>query len=157
MQVFLSANRRHPERFLPDLSVSITQRHAIASWRAIQDSGHQHKSSDGLCFELDFNSVKGDDTVDDLRQLILALQSPPAFRSRHRRLKTMSAPCPATARLSCDRAVPHCREHAFDRVRRAQMRPMLGGKVEKRAQRIAVVEKAINRLLVILARIFPRM
>ena len=45
-------------------------------------------------------------------------------------------------------AMPHGRKHALDRVRRAQMRPVLGGKVEKRQQRVAILQQAFDGVVV---------
>src|ERR1019366_8449305 len=50
--------------------------------------------------------------------------------------------------LHANCAMPDRRECALDRVRGAQMRPMLGGKIKERQQRIAVLEQAIDGFVV---------
>jgi hypothetical protein len=41
--------------------------------------------------------------------------------------------------------MPHRGEHALDRIRGAQMNPMLGGEVEEREQRLTILDRALDR------------
>ena len=59
--------------------------------RARRIFGDGVKSSGGFGFGRDFNSVTEFDTLDDFRQLILALQSSPSFRRRHHQLENHEA------------------------------------------------------------------
>ena len=101
----------------------------------------------------DFDFVVELYTSDDLRQLILSLQAPPAFRGRHDQLEHHKA-C-----VSCDSA-PFIRTVRCRTVAKAlsiglmsETCPVLGRKIEERQQRVAVLEQAIDGL-VVFGRIF---
>ena len=44
--------------------------------------------------------------------------------------------------------MPPRREHALDRVRGSEVVPMIGGKVEERQQRLAILDEAFDGLVV---------
>jgi hypothetical protein len=102
----------------------------------------------------DFDSVAECYTANDLGQLILSLQAPPTFRSRHDQLENHeSRRVLRQCAFHANRAMPNRCEGAFDRIRRSKMRPVLRGEIEERQQRIAILEQAIDRL-VVFGRIF---
>ena len=97
----------------------------------------------------DFNSVAECYTSDELRQLILSLEAPPAFRRRYDELEDHEPRRVLRERaFHANRAMPDRCKGAFDRVRQAQMRPVLGGEIEERQQRVAIVEQAIDGFVV---------
>src|ERR1019366_1204036 len=57
-------------------------------------------------------------------------------------------PLGAPSYLHANCAMPDRRECALDRVRGAQMRPMLGGKIKECQQRVAFLEQAIDGFVV---------
>jgi hypothetical protein len=97
----------------------------------------------------DFDSVAECYTSDELRQLILSLEAPPAFRRRYDELEDHEPRRVLRERaFHANRAMPDRCKGAFDRVRRAQMRPVLGGEIEERQQRVAILEQAIDGFVV---------
>ena len=75
----------------------------------------------------DFDSVAECYTSDELRQLILALEAPPAFRRRYDELEDHEPRRVLRERaFHVNRAMPNRCKGAFDWVRRAQMRHVYG-------------------------------
>jgi hypothetical protein len=97
----------------------------------------------------DVDAILEFDALDDLWQLVFALQSPPCFRGcsdelEHHELGGLRR----QGTLRPHGSVTHCREHAFDRIRGAQMVSMLGGEVEEGDQSVPVLGQAGDRLLI---------
>jgi DNA invertase Pin-like site-specific DNA recombinase len=90
-----------------------------------------NRSGGGLCWRLlDLDAVAEADTLDDLRQLVLALQAAPCPGSRHDELEDHQPGSVLRQRtLGSDGAVPDGGEHTLDRVRCPQMVPVLGWEV----------------------------
>ena len=44
--------------------------------------------------------------------------------------------------------MPHRREHALDRIDRAQVNPMFGGEVDEGQQRLAILDQTFDGLVV---------
>src|ERR1700730_19123869 len=100
------------------------------------DFGSWYNPSGGFGFGRDLDSVKEFGTFDDFRQLVLTLQSPPGFRRRHYQLENHETRGVLRQRaLHTHRAMPHRCKYAFNRIRCAQVIPMIGGEVEKSPQR----------------------
>ena len=77
------------------------------------------------------------------------LQPSPSFRRRRHELEDHQPSGVLRQRaFHADRAMPDRREHAFNRICRAQMVPVLGGKVEERQQRVAILDQAFDGLVV---------
>src|SRR5215217_7204920 len=62
-------------------------------------------------------------------------------------LKTISRALSCDSALGAHRPVPHRGEDALDRVRGAQVIPVLGGKVAEGQRRVAVLDQARHRFL----------
>src|SRR3954447_8740750 len=73
-------------------------------------------SGGGLCWRLlDLDAVAEPDTLDDLRQLVLARQAAPGLGSRHDELEDHQAGGVLRQRaFAPDRSVPDGGKHAFD-------------------------------------------
>src|SRR5277367_6063590 len=79
-----------------------------------------------------FDSVLELYTVDDFRQLVLTFQTSPGPGRGHHQFEHHETRGVLRQRaFHADGAMPHRREHAFDRVRGSQVVPMIGGKVEQ--------------------------
>ncbi len=98
----------------------------------------------------DLDAVLESDALDDFRQLVFALQAPPCSCCRHDELEhhQLGGFCRQRS-LRAHGAMTHGRDHALDRVRSAQMVPMLGRKVEEGEQRILILGQAGDRLVVL--------
>ena len=80
----------------------------------------------------DLDTIMELDASDDLGQLVFALQTPPGFCRRADQLEHHEAGGLGRQRSFCPHgSMAHRGEHAFDRVRGAQVVPVLGGKVEE--------------------------
>src|SRR5512147_1610347 len=87
---------------------------------------------------------------DDLGQLVFALQAPPCFRGRGDELEHHEPGGLGRQRSFCPHgSMTHRGEHALDRVRCAQMVPVLGGKIEEGKQGLAILCQAGDRLVVL--------
>ena len=95
----------------------------------------------------DFDPVGEPDTLNELGQLVVAIEPPPAFLRRidelehhgERRLVRQAA-------LRADRAVPHGGEGALDRVRGPQVFPVFGREVVEGEQGMAILRQAARGL-----------
>jgi hypothetical protein len=113
--------------------------------RAMREFGWRSDSSGGFLIGRDFDSVTEFYTGDNLRQQLLSLQPAPAFRRLHHQLEHHQARRVLRERaFRAHSSAPHRRNGALDRIRRAQMRPMLGRKIEERQQSVAVLRQAID-------------
>src|ERR1700684_1068367 len=63
-------------------------------------------------------------------------------------LKTMSRAVSCESAPFMRGAMPDRCEGAFDRIRRPQMRPMFGGEIKERQQRVAILEQTVDGLVV---------
>src|SRR3954453_15190071 len=123
---------------------------AIAEfWRWPEGSGDGGLGLGGRWVGGDFDPVGESDTLNELGQLIVAIEPTPAFlrsidqleHHRQRRLVREAA-------LRADRAVSHGGKGAFDRVRGPQVFPVFGREIVKREQDLAILRQAIGGLLV---------
>jgi len=97
----------------------------------------------------DLDAILEFDASDDLRQLVFALQAPPGFGGRGDELEDHELGGPGRQRsLRPHGSMTHSGEHALDRVRCAQVIPVLGGKIEEGEQGLAVLRQAGDRLVV---------
>ena len=97
----------------------------------------------------DLNSVGELYTEDDFRQLVIAVETAPAFLGGLGELEDHGErSLVRKASLGAHGAVTHGRERAFDDVGRAQMFPVLGGEVVEGEQCFAVLDQALDRLVV---------
>ena len=86
-------------------------------------------------------------TLNDLWQLVVAVEPAPAFLRAVDQLEDHGERGPVReAALRADRAVAHGGEGAFDGVRRAQVFPVLGREVVERQQRVAILAQAFGGL-----------
>jgi hypothetical protein len=97
----------------------------------------------------DLDSVGEPYTEDELRQLVVAIEAPPAplgglgeFEDHGERGLV------GETSLGAHRAVADSRERAFDDVGRSQMLPVLGGEVVEREQRLTILGQAFDGLVV---------
>jgi hypothetical protein len=82
-------------------------------------------------------------------QLILSLEAPPVFRRRYDELENHDPRRVLRERaFHMNRAMPNRCKGAFDRVRRARMRPVLSGEIEEHQQRVAILEQAFDGFVV---------
>src|SRR5919206_2796077 len=99
------------------------------------------RSGGGLCWRLlDLDAVAEPDTLDDLRQLVLALQATPCLGSGHDELEDHQAGSVLRQRaFAPDRPVPDGGKHALDGVGGSQVVPVLRREVVEGEQRVAVL------------------
>ena len=98
----------------------------------------------------DLDAVLEFDALDDLGQLVFALQAPPCFRGRGDELEHHEPGGLGRQRSFCPHGpMTHGGEHALDRVRCAQVVPVLGGKIEEGEQGLAILGQAGDRLVVL--------
>jgi hypothetical protein len=94
----------------------------------------------------DLEAVLEFDASDEFGQLVFALQTPPGFCRRTDQLEHHEAGGLGRQRSFCPHgSMAHRREHAFNRVRGAQVVPVLGGKVEEGEQRLAILGRSLVR------------
>jgi hypothetical protein len=105
----------------------------------------------GLSLRSDnLNSVGELYTVDDFRQLVMAIEMTPAFFGGLGELEDHGE-CGLVREtsLGANRTVAHGRERTFDYIGRAQMLPLFGRKVVEGQQRIAILDQTIDRSIVL--------
>ena len=96
----------------------------------------------------DLEPVDEPGTEHDLRQLVVSIESAPAFLCSFDELEHHGQRCRVReTALGAGGAVADRRERALDRVRRAQMLPMLGREVVEGEQRSAILLQAGGCLL----------
>ncbi len=107
------------------------------------------RSGGGLRWLLgNLDAVANFDIVDDLGQLVLALQASPYYHSHHDELEDHEARGVLQQRtLGQNCAVSHGGKHALDRMRRAQMVPVLGWEVVDGEQRVVLLEQVGDGLV----------
>ena len=87
----------------------------------------------------DLDSVGESYTEDDFRQLVVTVETAPAFLGGLRELKDhRERGLVRETPLGAHSAVTHGRERAFDDVGRAQMLPVLGREIVEGEQRVAI-------------------
>jgi hypothetical protein len=97
----------------------------------------------------DFDPVGEPDTLNELGQLVVAIEPAPAFLRRidqlehHRERRLIQE-----AALRADGAVPHGSKGALDRVRGPQVFPVLGGEIVEGEQGLAILRQALGGLVV---------
>ena len=97
----------------------------------------------------DLDSVGELYTEDDFRQLVVAIEATPAFLGGLGELEDHGERgLVRETSLGAHGAVAHRRERAFDDVGRAQMLPVLGREVVEGEQRVAILDQALDRLVV---------
>ena len=98
----------------------------------------------------DLDTVVEFDASHDLGQLVFAFQSTPCFGGRGDELEDHEPCGPGRQRsFGPHGSVAHGGEDTLDRIRCAQVVPVLGGKVEEGEQGVAVLGQARNRLVVL--------
>ena len=94
----------------------------------------------------DFDSVCEPDTLNELGQLIMAIEPPPTFLGG---IDELEHHCERRlireAALRAYRAVPHGGESALDRVRGPQVFPVLGREIVEGEQGLAILRQATRR------------
>ena len=97
----------------------------------------------------DLDSVGELYTEYDFRQLVVAIEATPAFLGSLGELEDHGERgLIRKTSLGAYRAMANGRERAFDDVGRAQMFPVLGGEVVESQQRVAILDQALDRLVV---------
>ena len=97
----------------------------------------------------DLNSVGELYTENYFRQLVVAIEATPAFLGGLGELEDHGERgLVGETSLGAHCAVADRRERAFDEVGRAQMLPVLGGEVVEGEQRVAILDQALDRLVV---------
>jgi len=98
----------------------------------------------------DLDTILEFDASDDLRQLVFALQAAPGFGGGVDELEDHELGGPRRQRsFRPHGSMTHGGEHALDRVRGAQVIPVLGGKIEEGEQGLAILGQAGDRLVVL--------
>ena len=98
------------------------------------------------------DSVLEHDAGDDVGEELRSVQRPPSFLSRERELEDHRQARHSTpATLGLGRAQSHRRECRLDRIRRAQVDPVLGGEVVERQQGVTIFVEARRRRRVLSA------
>ena len=97
----------------------------------------------------DLDSVGELYTEDEFRQLVVTVETTPAFLSGLGELEDHGERgLVRKTSLGAHRAVADGRKRAFDDVGRSQMLPVLGGEVVEGQQRVAILDQALGRLVV---------
>ena len=97
----------------------------------------------------DLDSVGELHPLDDLWQLVVAAQAPPAFLRGFDQLEHHGKRgLVRQTALRSDCPVPYRGERALDWIGRAQVQPMLGREVVERQEDVAIPGQAFDRLLV---------
>src|SRR5690554_3111571 len=116
--------------------------------RAMVGTGRRGRSGGVLIWRRrDGDAVGGFDAFDDHWQLIFALQPSPRLGCGHDQLEDRES-CRSLRQTSrgAHGPVPNGGKDALDRVRGAQMVPMLGGEVEEGQQRLTLLRQAVDGL-----------
>src|ERR1700704_6129473 len=97
----------------------------------------------------DLDSVGELYTEYDFRQLVVTIETTPAFLGGLGELEDHGERgLVREASLRANGTMAHGRERAFDDVSRAQMLPVLGREVVEGEQRVAILDQALDRLVV---------
>ena len=95
----------------------------------------------------DFDPVVESDTLNELGQLVVAIEPAPAFLCGIDELEDHRERRPVReAALGADRAVAHGGKGALDRVRGPQVFPVFGGEIVKRQQLLSILAETFTSL-----------